>query len=130
MAEHEPGLDPLAEDARLTSLDQRLKQAKTDEAIRTGEARDQGQASYRLGNRVLAELSGRREEELVGRRLEEIGIDLGELPDAAFRDGISRSSADVAVVPARAAVPRDSGGVQEHHQDFQRALEVIFGRLS
>ena len=58
MAEREPGLDPLAEDARLSSLDQRLRQAKTDEAIRTGEARDEGQASYRLGNRVLAELIG------------------------------------------------------------------------
>lgn len=58
MAEQEPGLNPLEEDARLTSLDQRLKQAKTDEAIRTGEARDDGQASYRLGNRVLAELIG------------------------------------------------------------------------
>ncbi len=58
MAEREPGLDPLEEDARLTSLDQRLSRAKTDEAIRTGEARDDGQASYRLGNRVLAELIG------------------------------------------------------------------------
>ncbi len=58
MAENEPGLDPLAEDARLTSLDERLKRAKTDEAIRNGEARDEGQESYRLGNRVLAELIG------------------------------------------------------------------------
>ena len=58
MAEQEPGLDPLDEDARLTSLDERLQRAKTDEAIRTGEARDDGQASYRLGNRVLAELIG------------------------------------------------------------------------
>ena len=58
MAEQEPGLNPLAEDARLTSLDERLQLAKTDEAIRTGEARDEGQASYRLGNRVLAELIG------------------------------------------------------------------------
>lgn len=59
MAEREPGLDPLQEDARLTSLDERLRQAKSDEAIRTGEARDaKGDASYRLGNRVLAELVG------------------------------------------------------------------------
>ena len=58
MADNEPGLDPLAEDARLTSLDQRLQRAKTDEAIRSGEARDDGHASYRLGNRVLAELIG------------------------------------------------------------------------
>ena len=58
MAENEPGLDPLAEDARLTSLDERLQRAKTDEAIRTGEVRDEGGESYRLGNRVLAELIG------------------------------------------------------------------------
>ena len=36
MAENEPGQDPgLPEDARLTSLDQRLKQAQRDEAVRT-----------------------------------------------------------------------------------------------
>lgn len=58
MAEREPGLDPLAEDARLSSLDERLARAKTDEAIRTGEAQDGSGASYRLGNRVLAELIG------------------------------------------------------------------------
>jgi ATP synthase protein I len=59
MAENEPGLDPLAEDARLQSLDQRLDRAKTSEAIRAGEGRDdKGEASYRLGSRVLAELIG------------------------------------------------------------------------
>ena len=58
MAENEPGLDPLKEDARITSLNERLEQAKSDEAIRTGEGRDKGEASYRLGNRVLAELIG------------------------------------------------------------------------
>ena len=57
MAEQEPELDPLDEDARLTSLDQRLRQARTEEAIRSGEERkDDG--GYRLGNRVLAELLG------------------------------------------------------------------------
>jgi ATP synthase protein I len=59
LAENEPGLDPLAEDARLKSLDERLGRAKTDEAIRSGELReDKGEADYRLGNRVLAELIG------------------------------------------------------------------------
>ncbi len=58
MAEHEPGLDPLLEDKRLQSLDERLKQAKSDEAIRSGEAREDDQKAYRLGNRVLAELIG------------------------------------------------------------------------
>jgi ATP synthase protein I len=58
MAENEPGLDPLEEDARITSLNERLARAKTDEAICRGEGRDKGEASYRLGNRVLAELVG------------------------------------------------------------------------
>lgn len=59
MAENEPGLDPLPEDARIGSLDERLRRAQTEEAIRTGAAkRDDGEESYRLGNRVLAELIG------------------------------------------------------------------------
>jgi ATP synthase protein I len=59
MAENEPGLDPLPEDARITSLDERLRRAKADEAIRSGQARDEaGEKNYRLGNRVLAELVG------------------------------------------------------------------------
>ncbi len=57
MAEQEPGLDPLDEDARINSLDERLRRARTEEAIRSGKARkDDG--GYRLGNRVLAELIG------------------------------------------------------------------------
>lgn len=58
MAENEPGLEPLKEDARITSLDERLKRAKSDEAVRTGAAEPTGDANYRLGNRVLAELIG------------------------------------------------------------------------
>lgn len=58
MAENEPGLDPIPEDARLTSLDERLQRAKSEEAVRSGEARDKGDEDYRLGNRVLAELIG------------------------------------------------------------------------
>ena len=57
MAEEKPGLDPLPEDARLNALDERLRQAKSDEAIRNGGA-DKGQDDYNLGNRVLAELIG------------------------------------------------------------------------
>ena len=57
LAEEKPGLDPLPEDARLNSLDERLRQAKSDEAIRNGGA-DKGQDDYNLGNRVLAELIG------------------------------------------------------------------------
>ena len=58
MAKEEPGLDPLQEDARITSLNQRLDRAKAEEAIRSGEGRDKGDDDYRLGNRVLAELIG------------------------------------------------------------------------
>ena len=58
MVEQEPGLDPLPEDARITSLNQRLDKAKTDEAIRSGRARDKGQDDESLGQRVLAELIG------------------------------------------------------------------------
>ena len=57
MAEQEPGLDPLDEDARLNSLDERLRRARTEEAIRSGEVRKYD-GGYRLGNRVLAELLG------------------------------------------------------------------------
>lgn len=58
MAENEPGLDPLKEDARITSLNERLARARSDEAIRKGEGRDKGEASYRLGSRVLSLLIG------------------------------------------------------------------------
>lgn len=58
MAENEPGLDPIQEDARLDTLDERLRRARTEEAVRSGEARDTGEEDYRLGNRVLADLIG------------------------------------------------------------------------
>ena len=58
MAENEPELDPIREDARLDTLDERLRRARTEEAVRSGEGRDKGEDDYRLGNRVLAELIG------------------------------------------------------------------------
>jgi ATP synthase protein I len=58
MAENEPGLEPLPEDARIASLDERLRRAKSEEAIRSGAAEGKGEGDYRLGNRVLAELIG------------------------------------------------------------------------
>jgi len=58
MAERESGQDPIGEDARLRSLDERLKQAQHDEAVRTGTALAGQDANTRLGNRVLAELIG------------------------------------------------------------------------
>lgn len=57
MAENEPGQDPLgAEDARLRSLDERLRTAHAAEQVRTGTAQRKPDKGYSQGNRVLAEL--------------------------------------------------------------------------
>jgi ATP synthase protein I len=57
MTENEPRQDPeLPEDARLSSLDERLRDAKLAEAKRTVGAKPD--ANYRLGMRVLGELIG------------------------------------------------------------------------
>jgi ATP synthase protein I len=55
----EPGQDPIDEEVRRMSLDERLKRAEEIEKVRTG-TKQSGAAdeSYRLGNRVLAELIG------------------------------------------------------------------------
>jgi ATP synthase protein I len=59
MAENEPGQDPkLTDDARLDSLDERIRQAKADEAVRTGQARKPADRNEQLGNRVLSYLIG------------------------------------------------------------------------
>ena len=58
MAEPEPGPDPLPEDARLESLDERLRRATSQEARRSGEGASASSEGYRLGNRVLADLIG------------------------------------------------------------------------
>lgn len=58
MAENEPGPDTLGHDARLRSLDERLRAAQADEAHRTGAGKASGDDGSRLGNRVLAELLG------------------------------------------------------------------------
>ena len=59
MAENGPGQDPkLTEDARLASLDERLKQAQADEAERTGQNRKPADSNEQLGNRVLSYLIG------------------------------------------------------------------------
>jgi len=57
MAENEPWQDPeLPTDARLSSLGERLKDAKLAEAERTGTIKPDG--DYRQGMRVLGELIG------------------------------------------------------------------------
>ncbi len=59
MAESEPGQAPkLPEDARLASLDERLRQAQADEAVRTGQTRKPADRNEQLGNRVLSYLIG------------------------------------------------------------------------
>ncbi len=59
MSQSGPEQDPIGEDGRITSLQERLKRVEQAEAIRTGQV-DHGVAdeNYRLGNRVLAELIG------------------------------------------------------------------------
>jgi ATP synthase protein I len=57
VAENEPEPDTLGQDARLRSLDERLKAAQTGEVHRTGAGRADGNKGD-LGNRVLAELLG------------------------------------------------------------------------
>ncbi len=59
MAENGSGRDfHDADDPRLTQLDRRLEQARRDEAIRQGTVRNDADAGYSLGNRVLAALIG------------------------------------------------------------------------
>jgi ATP synthase protein I len=58
MAERGSEQDPIGDDARLQALEERLKRAQHDEAVRTGAAQQGQDENYRLGNRVLAELIG------------------------------------------------------------------------
>jgi ATP synthase protein I len=58
VAENEPGSDPLGDDPRLRSLDERLRRAQAAENQRTGAGKTVATESYNLGNRVLAELLG------------------------------------------------------------------------
>jgi ATP synthase protein I len=59
VAESGPGQDfHDAEDPRLSSLDERLKEARHQEALRTGSVAPTADAGYSLGNRVLAALIG------------------------------------------------------------------------
>ena len=59
MAENEPGQDPgLPEDARLTSLDRRLKQAQLEEAVRSGKTKTASNVGRSQGMRILSDLIG------------------------------------------------------------------------
>lgn len=50
--------DPIGEDARIDTLDERLKAAREREDKRNQPRAKGADASYRMGNRVLAELLG------------------------------------------------------------------------
>ena len=59
MAENEPWQDPrLPEDARLTSLEKRLKQAQLEDAVRTGGTKSDSQKGRSQGMRILSDLIG------------------------------------------------------------------------
>ncbi|MBA3676837.1 MAG: AtpZ/AtpI family protein [Sphingosinicella sp.] len=59
MTENEPGQNPkLPEDARLTSLDERLKRARLEEAVRTGGSRPASSKGQSQGMRILSVLFG------------------------------------------------------------------------
>lgn len=59
MQENEPRQDPgLPEDARLTSLDKRLKQAQAQEAARTGAKDRPSRRGQSQGMRILSDLFG------------------------------------------------------------------------
>ena len=58
MSDEPPGRDPIGEDARIDSLEDRLAAAREREEQRTTSKQQGLDASYRAGNRVLAELLG------------------------------------------------------------------------
>lgn len=58
MNDEQPGRDTLGEDARIDSLDARLKAAREREDLRNRPQVQGTDANYRLGSRVLAELLG------------------------------------------------------------------------
>ncbi len=58
MSDERPGQEPLGEDARIDSLDARLKAAREREDERNRPQVQGTDANYRLGSKVLAELLG------------------------------------------------------------------------
>jgi ATP synthase protein I len=58
MAGDASGEDPAGEDARITSLEERIARAEHAEKVRVGARTQQADDGSRLGNRVLAELIG------------------------------------------------------------------------
>jgi ATP synthase protein I len=58
MSDETPARDPIGEDARVVALEERLKAAREREEQRNKPQVRGADASYKLGNRVLAELLG------------------------------------------------------------------------
>lgn len=58
MAKREPEPEPLPEDARLTSLDERLRRARLEEDARTAGKRKQPRPGQKQGMRILSDLIG------------------------------------------------------------------------
>lgn len=58
MTKDEPDLEPLGEDARITSLDERLKQAQSEEEDRTGRRAAGAQVVRTAGAKILQDLIG------------------------------------------------------------------------
>lgn len=58
MVEETPDREPVAEDARIDALEQRLTAAREREEQRNKPQGHGADANYKLGNRVLAELLG------------------------------------------------------------------------
>ena len=58
MSDEKPALEPIGEDPRIDALEARLKAAREREEQRNQPQVQGSDASYRAGNRVLAELLG------------------------------------------------------------------------
>ncbi|ODS96124.1 MAG: hypothetical protein ABS49_10635 [Erythrobacter sp. SCN 62-14] len=58
MSDEPPAPEPVAEDARMTALEARLKAAREREEERNRPKTEGASADYRIGNRVLADLLG------------------------------------------------------------------------
>ncbi|WP_284125776.1 AtpZ/AtpI family protein [Parerythrobacter aestuarii] len=58
MSDEKPAREPIAEDARIDALEERLKAAREREEERNRPRGSGSDANYRSGNRVLADLLG------------------------------------------------------------------------
>jgi ATP synthase protein I len=58
MSDDPPAREPVAGDARMTALEQRLNAARERDEVRNRPKSDGASADYRIGNRVLADLLG------------------------------------------------------------------------